>query len=167
MWSWKESKRRRLRRRAFPPGWLTIVEKNLPLYRRLPLDDREELLGHIQVFLAEKHFEGAAGLEITDEIRVTIAAHACTLLLHRPTDYYPRLVSIIVYPYAYVANHHEHDEFGIATEGEEARLGESWTQGALVLSWDNVLTAATDADRLSQRGVTRVRPPARLGRRNR
>jgi len=146
MRSWKESKRRRLRRRAFPSEWLAIVEQDLPIWRRLPSQDKAELLGHIQVLLREKHFEGAAGLEITDAIRVTIAAHASILLLHRTTDYYPRLVSIIVYPHAYVANHFEHDEFGIVTEGEEARLGESWQRGVLVLSWDDVRAASTGRD---------------------
>ena len=146
MWSWRESRRRRLRRRPFPPEWLSIVERNVPLYRRLPPEDREELLGHVQVFLAEKYFEGAGGLEITDEIRVTIAAHACVLLLHRATGYYPGLVSIIVYPVAYVASHVEHDESGIVSEGEEARLGESWERGVVVLSWDDVQAAAADGD---------------------
>jgi len=146
MRSWKESKRRRLRRRAFPSEWLAIVEQNLPIWRRLPSQDKEELLGHIQVLLREKHFEGAAGLVMTDEIRVTIAAHASLLLLRRAADYYPRLISIIVYPHAYVASHFEHDEFGIVTEGEEARLGESWQQGVLVLSWDDVRAAAAGKD---------------------
>jgi hypothetical protein len=146
MWSWKESKRRRLRRREFPKEWRSIVERNVPFYHRLPLEDREELLGHIQVFLAEKHFEGVDGLEITDEIRVTIAAHACLLLLHREADYYPRLVSIIVYPHAYIGEHYEHDENGIVTEGPEARLGESWQRGAVVLSWEDVLAAERGAE---------------------
>ena len=57
----------------------------------------------MQVFLDEKRFEGCGGLEITDEIRVTIAAQACVLLLHRETDFYPKLQSILVYPHAYVA----------------------------------------------------------------
>jgi Mlc titration factor MtfA (ptsG expression regulator) len=33
-----------------------------------------------------------------------IAAHSCILLLHRETDYYPRLDSILVYPH-----HHKTD----------------------------------------------------------
>jgi len=146
MWSWRESRRTRLRRRPFPPAWLPLVEKNLPLYRRLPPADQAELLGHVQVFLAEKYFEGAGGLEISDVIRVTIAAHACLLVLHRPPDYYPQLVSIIVYPRAYVADREVRDDFGIVTENEEVRLGESWREGALVLSWDDVEAAASGSD---------------------
>ena len=77
------------------------MEKNVALYRRLPEEDRRELQGRIQVFLAEKRFEGCGGLAITEEIRLTIAAQACLLLLHRETDYYPGLYSILVYPSAY------------------------------------------------------------------
>jgi len=146
MWTWRESRRRRLRRRPFPPEWLAVVRRNVPLFRRLPAEDQAELLGHVQVFLAEKYFEAAGGLEMTDEIRVTIAAHACLLLLHRPARYYPRLVSVIVYPHAYVADHVEYDEDGVTTEGAEERLGESWDRGVVVLSWDDVQAAARGAD---------------------
>src|SRR6478672_9087192 len=97
-----ERRRERLRAQPFPSAWRAILERNLAFFRRPSEADRQELLGHVRIFLAEKHFEGAGGLELTDEIRVTIAAQACLLLLHRDTDYYPELISIIVYPTTYV-----------------------------------------------------------------
>jgi len=120
------------------------LERNVPFYVRLTAADREELRGHIQVFLAEKRFEGGGSLSITEEIRVTIAAHACILLLHRRTDYYPGLYTIIVYPSAYVVPRTERDPSGIMAETIEARLGESWTRGTVVLSWDAVKAATSD-----------------------
>src|SRR5215212_1322167 len=99
----KRRRRERLRAAPFPPEWGQILQKNVPVYNRLSEADRRELQGHIHVFLAEKHFEGCGGLTLTDEIRVTIAAQACLLLLHRETGYYPRLITILVYPHAYVA----------------------------------------------------------------
>lgn len=140
----KSRRRNRLRATPFPPTWLSFVEANFPLYRRLPVEDQQELLGHTQVFLAEKRFEGCGGLEITDEIRVTIAAQACLLLLHRETDYYPRLSSILVYPEAYVAPVVEHSDAGIVTEGYDTRDGEAWDDGAVVLSWEDVREGAGD-----------------------
>lgn len=131
-----------VRKRKFPDDWLRILERNFPLYARLPQPDKEELRQHILVFLAEKNFEGCAGLKITDEIRVTIAAEACLLLLHRRTDYYPGLSSILVYPHAYVALRRERDEIGVITEELETRLGESWPHGSVVLSWDDVRSSA-------------------------
>ncbi len=121
-----------------------MLVRNVPNYGRLSEADRSELKGHVQVFLAEKRFEGAGGLTITDEIRVTIAAHACVLLLHRTTDYYPGLYTIIVYPGAYVAERTVRESMGIVTERTETRLGESTPRGALVLSWDAVESAASD-----------------------
>src|SRR3982751_6899105 len=99
----KRLRRERLQTAPVPPAWKEIITRNLPIFGRIPTTDQEELLGHVQVFLAEKRFEGCGGLELTDEIRVTIAAQACLLLLHRETDYYPKLTSILVYPAGYTA----------------------------------------------------------------
>ncbi|MBU1700417.1 MAG: zinc-dependent peptidase [Candidatus Eisenbacteria bacterium] len=140
----KRRRRSHLREQPFPPEWLQILERNYPLYAKLPPEDQRELKGDIQVFLAEKHFEGCGGLEITDEIRVTIAAQACFLLLHRENDDYPRLESILVYPSAYVARSNERLPGGIVHEGPSVRLGEAWSSGAVVLSWDDVRRGAAD-----------------------
>jgi Mlc titration factor MtfA (ptsG expression regulator) len=134
----------RIREQPFPPAWSAILEANLPFYQRLSELDRAELRGLIQVFLAEKVFEGCAGLEITDEIRVTIAAQACRLLLHRVTDVYGRLMTILVYPTAYVATGVHHLGNGLVEEGPQGRLGEAWTTGVVILSWDDVLRGAAD-----------------------
>ena len=90
----KRRRRRQLRTQLVPNEWRSIISRNLPFFNRLAAADQRELLGHVQVFLAEKRFEGCGGLRLTDEIRVTIATQACLLLLHRRTDYYPRLVTI-------------------------------------------------------------------------
>ena len=86
MFGFKKRRREKLRNQPFPPAWLEIIEKNVPIYHRLSGADKKEIQGHILVFLAEKNFEGCGGLEVTDEIKVTIAAQACILLLHRETD---------------------------------------------------------------------------------
>jgi hypothetical protein len=138
----KGLRRRNLRAAPFPAEWLEILERNVALYRRLPEADRRELRGHVQVFLAEKLFEGCGGLAITDEIRVTIAAQACVLLLHRRTDYFPRLYSIVVYPTRFLAKAVKLEGPGLIAEGEVVKLGEAWLRGPLVLSWDDVLADA-------------------------
>src|SRR5260370_27720761 len=104
----KSRRRSNLRGRPAPKAWRQILERNLPVFNRLSPEDQIELLGHTQVFLAEKHFEGCDGLVLTDEIRVTIAGQACLLLLHRETDYYPELISLLVYPTGYIADEARH-----------------------------------------------------------
>jgi MtfA peptidase len=141
----RRRRRERLRSTPFPPAWSAILDANVPLFGRLSEADRRELEGHIQVFLAEKHFEGCGGLALTDEIRVTIAAQACLLLLHRATDYYRRLITILVYPSAYMAKGVEPIGGGFVIEGPQGRLGEAWQDGVVVLSWDDVRRGAADA----------------------
>ena len=141
----KQRRRRWLRAQPFPKDWRQTIERNVPFFQRLSVNDRVELLGHIQVFLAEKRFEGCDGLEITDEVRVTIAAQACLLLLHRKTDYFPRLVTVLVYPSTYVAKERRHVHGEVWQEGKMARLGETgrWLD-AIVLAWDAVRSGAAD-----------------------
>jgi Mlc titration factor MtfA (ptsG expression regulator) len=127
-----------------PDEWRTILARNVPYYSCLPQNSRAELDGLIQVFIAEKSFEGAGGLTMTDEIRVTIAAQACVLLLGREPHFYPGLQAIIVYPHAYVAGQGRRRPDGVVDERPQVRLGESWQQGALVLSWDDVVGGARD-----------------------
>ena len=128
--------RRRLAFTApFPEEWIQILRGNIPPYTKLSAELRQELHQDINLFLAEKSFEGCGGLTITDEIKVTIAAQACLLLLNRKDTSYPKLDSVVVYPSAYVAGDQGLFSHG---EGQSVRLGESWGSGTVVLSWDHV-----------------------------
>jgi len=140
----KERRRIRLMKRGLPEELRRIVRRNVPYLSLLTPEDRRELEGKTAVFLAEKRFEGAGGLRITDAIKLTIATEACILLLHRETDFYPGLYSIIVYPGPYLARHREQDGSGLVTEGIQGRSGESWREGAVVLSWADVRRDAAE-----------------------
>jgi len=143
IFSWlRGRRRRRLRAQPFPPAWQEVIERRVPLFAQLSEEDQRELREHVQVFLAEKHFEGCAGLELTEEMKVAIAAQACVLLLHRETDYFPKVDTILVYPHAYQATRTEHLPDGSVREVEVARLGESWSRGVVVLSWHDVVHGA-------------------------
>jgi MtfA peptidase len=139
MFERKTRRRDRLRTRSFPASWLAILQRNVSYYERLTPSEREELHGDIQVVIAEKNFEGCGGLEITEEIKVTIAAYACILLLNRRHDFYPKLQSILVYPDAYPAAVVRIAPGNVAVKGHEMRAGESWRTGAVVLSWNHVM----------------------------
>src|SRR5213596_3786280 len=121
----KQGRRRRLRAQAFPRDWVATIQRSVLFFRRLSASDQAELLGHIQVFLAEKRFEGCGGLAITDEIRMTIAAQACLLLLHRETDYFPGLLTILVYPSAYMVQEDHQIGEHVWEERTVGRLGET------------------------------------------
>jgi Mlc titration factor MtfA (ptsG expression regulator) len=126
----------------FPGTWARVLEGNIRVYAALPEPLREQLRRLIKQFLHQKHFAGAGGLEITDEIRVTIAAEACMLVLNRPSGVYPQLRYIIVYPTTFIVDREESDEAGVVECGPLEMLGESWDEGKVILAWDSVLHGA-------------------------
>lgn len=137
-------RRERLRRKPLPAEWRAILERCVPLLQRLPADLRRELEGHVQVFVAEKQYIGCAGLEITDEIRLVIAAQACLLVLNRRGDHFPKVRDILVYPGAFVVDRVSPAGLpGLMHEERTARSGESWTHGQVVISWEDALAGAT------------------------
>ncbi len=134
----------RLAAGPFPPELAAFVTKNVPYVARLPVEERAKLDDLIQIFLAEKLFEGANGLEVTDEMRVTVAAQACILLLgFEDPEVYPDLARVVLYPSAYKAKR-KAMHGAVLQETEEVRLGESWDRGVVVLAWSAVVSGARD-----------------------
>jgi len=139
----RNANRKRLSAAPFPEQFEQIIKKNVPLYNRLPDSLKRQLHGHVNIFLAEKSFEPCGGLEITDEIKVTIAAQACMLLLNRKATYFPKLRSILVYPHTYVAKTVSSNGT-VTINGQSVRLGESWQSGPVVLAWNSVTGGTTN-----------------------
>lgn len=142
---WRKTRHRnRVLASPFPKAWRAILKRRLPFFHALPADLQLQLKRHIQVFLAEKHFVGCDGLQITDEIRVTIAAQACLLLLNRKTDFYPKLRQILVYPDAFIVDSQRQDPAGLISQQRNVLAGESWEHGQVILSWKNTLEGAAN-----------------------
>ncbi len=141
-----ERRRERLRALPFPAAWRRIIARRVPYFRTLPADLQLQLKKHILVFLAEKPFIGCGGIVVTDEMRVTIAAQACLLILNRRTDYFPKLRQILVYPDAFVVDRVQADGSGVMQERRHALSGESWSQGQVILSWQDTLEGAAVVD---------------------
>lgn len=135
---------RLIRRRPFPAAWAGILARNLPAYRALAEPEQQKLRELILLFLARKRFYGCAGLAIDDEIRVTIAGQACMLLLGQDRAIYPGLQSILVYPSAFRARREEWSDAGTVHMEEHHLLGESWGNGKVILSWDDVARGVSD-----------------------
>jgi Mlc titration factor MtfA (ptsG expression regulator) len=132
----------RLRSDPIPDAWPGIVDANVPLARRLSPDERQRLLRLVQLFLAEKHFEGCGGLTVSEEMKVTIAAEACLLLLHLEGPCYPALRTVLVYPRGFVPKLVHSPQTGEIAETPAPLIGESWQDGVVVVSWDDVVRGA-------------------------
>ena len=143
---WVDRGRKRIRARPFPAAWREILDRRVPYIRRLPVNLQRQLEEHIQVFIAEKQFVGCGDLKISDEVRVTIAAQACLLILNRRTDYYPNLRQILVYPGAFVIDRLRAEPSGVLQEQRQVLSGESWTHGQVVISWEDALEGAAIVD---------------------
>jgi Mlc titration factor MtfA (ptsG expression regulator)/Tfp pilus assembly protein PilF len=122
--------RRELLATPLPESWLGYLRDNVFLYRVLSEEEQARLRGAVGVFIAEKNWEGCAGLPITDEVRVTVAAHACLLVLGFEGYYFDDVDSIVVYPGGYLACDPRD-----AGARPQHRLGESHHGGPVVLSW--------------------------------
>lgn len=139
-------RRARVRRQPFPRAWREILRRRMPAFARLPADLQLQVKKHVQVLVAEKPFIGCAGLVVTDEMRVLIAAQAALLLLNRQADYFGNLRQVLVYPGAFVVEREHADGSGLTHATRRALAGESWQQGQLLLSWDDVVAGAADPD---------------------
>lgn len=144
---WTRRRHQHLRMQPFPRAWARTLQRRVPLTQRLPWPLRRRLLGMIQVFIADKPFIGCAGLEVDDEMRVTIAAQACLLLLGQAGEAcYPRLRQVLVYPEAFVVPRRQVLPGGVVSEQPQALAGESWAQGQVILAWSEVRAGAADPD---------------------
>jgi MtfA peptidase len=146
MFLFRGRRRRRLLQTPLTTEQRGLLHAGAPLCAALPtaLQPRHE--GVAQVLLAEKHFEGAGGLEITDAMRLAIAGQAALLQLRQGADHYPGLDTILVYPDTFVVDLPEPDEDGLVHEGPDERAGESWQRGVVVLSWQDAARESTRRD---------------------
>lgn len=143
-WFYPRWRLSRLLAQPMPAERIAILARNLPVYGRMPPELQAQLRRLVTQFLHQKKFVGCGGLEVTEEMRVTIAAQACLLLLNRFSRVYPGLETILLYPSAFLVPRNRPDEAGVVTETREDLLGESWSDGRVILSWDHVLGGARD-----------------------
>ncbi len=142
-----ERRRARLLEKEFPAAWREYLETNVKAYALLDETEQKRLRDLVQVFIAEKHWEGCGGLELTEEMQVTIAGSACLVILGRDHDLLTEVESILVYPSGVVLPDRQAGFFDgrprIVGEGTDV-LGLAHMGGPMVLAWDSVLEGARD-----------------------
>ena len=136
MFSWlKRRRREQIMATPFAEAWLEYLHANVRQYRLLEPQEQVRLRQRVQVFVAEKTWVGCGGLTIDDEMKVTIAAQACLLVLGIEYEYhYDQIQSVLVYPGTYL--HPPGIRDGFTHEGYPV-YGESWHRGPIILSWKN------------------------------
>ncbi|MGJ8696115.1 MAG: zinc-dependent peptidase [Verrucomicrobiaceae bacterium] len=144
IWLWKIlGKRERMENREtlsklrLSAGDWEVLGEKARIVKAVPPGMREKLEGIVEVLIAETNFEACGGLEeVTREMKLVIMAQAALLLVGREHRYFPLLKSVLIYPDTYTVENEEGDH--------EARLGESWNSGSIVLSWKSVVKGGED-----------------------
>ncbi|MDR2189549.1 MAG: zinc-dependent peptidase [Azonexus sp.] len=113
----------------------------LPFLAALDDDENRRLKQLAEVFLAEKEFTAAGGLELTDDICVAIAAQGCLPILNLGLAAYGDWVGIIVYPDEFVVPRQIYDEDGVVHQFDDILSGETWAGGPLLISWQDAQLA--------------------------
>jgi Mlc titration factor MtfA (ptsG expression regulator) len=133
--SWR--RRRVLARTRLDPSLWHRVAAGLPFLRGLSAEELAQLRDLAVLFLAEKEMHGAQGLDLTDEVRLSIAVQACVPVLNLGLDMYDGWVGVIVYPGEFRVRKEEMDEHGVVHIIDEELSGEAWPGGPVVLSWQD------------------------------
>ncbi|WP_298847649.1 zinc-dependent peptidase [uncultured Ruegeria sp.] len=110
-----------------------FLDTQVPIVHKLPKDLRTKLEGKINLFLDQVDFVGCDGLEVTEDMQVSIAAQACLLVVNSDL-WYDNLTTILIYPSAFKSKQRRHSGY-VVTEKEIVRTGESWNRGPVILSW--------------------------------
>lgn len=142
--AWRTWRRRALARQPFPAAWRPVLARHVPQVCRLPADLQLRLKQRMQVFIAEKPFIGCNGLVVTEAMRVVVAAQACLLLLNRPQWHFANLRQVLLYPGAFLVDRVRTEAGGVLRDERQVLAGESWSQGQVILSWDDVRSGAAD-----------------------
>jgi len=137
--SGRRARRRQLIAEApFPSAWREVLRREVRQAAWLTTGEAERLHGWIAVFLAEKRFEGCGGFAIGDPVRVSVAAQAGIAMLGFEAEWLDRLRSVLVYPGDYLVPRSVPLAGGGELQWEEARLGETWGGGSMVLAWTGI-----------------------------
>jgi Mlc titration factor MtfA (ptsG expression regulator) len=148
LFTWlRDRRRRRLVAQPFPPAWLDYLRRDVAHYQFLAPAEQARLRDDLRIFIAEKNWEGCGGLTMTDEIKVTIAAQACLLVLGLRHNYFERVLSILVYPRGYRGVREDEVDSGGLIPQRDARLGEAHYRGPVILSWADVLEEGRHPER--------------------
>lgn len=139
---WRAYRQRRVMTHPFPARWRKVLQRRVPMVRRLPVDLQLQLKKHIQIFIAEKPFIGCAGSKVTEEMRVVIAAQACLLVLNRSLQHFAHVRQILLYPGTFIIERTVTDHIGVQQDERHVLSGESWEQGQVILSWQDTLEGA-------------------------
>lgn len=143
MFGWfRKRRRKKILAQSWPEGWDLHLQRNVRLTWQMSDEQTQALKARVKVFVVEKHWEGCDGLELTQEMQVTIAAQACLMLLGVNDYYFDNVKSVLIYPKAFQRQTSD----GVSDGQSQYRAGEAWQGGPIILSWKDSLQGGRNED---------------------
>ena len=127
-----------LKQYPIPFGLWHEVTRHLPLIEARSISERARIRLLATLFIHKKTFSGAAGVTVTPEMAVTVAAQACVAILHLGLNTYDGWREIILYPGAFQIKRDITDENGVVHKQTQGLSGESWSRGPVIFSWQDI-----------------------------
>ena len=147
----RNRKRKRWLAERQPRSWEAWLRANVWQYQHLNAKQQAKVHQVVCILLHEKEWASGGDLAVTDEMRVTVAGQAAlaTLGFEKPY-YFDRLKTLIVYPATFGGRPASSGdlllgELGQPTPHFDARTGEAWQGGPIILSWQAVLSEGRHA----------------------
>ncbi len=127
--------------------WQSLLERDWPMWQRLPAEQRATLLDRLEHFLERVPFTGAHGLVVTEEMRVLVGAQACLITLGSDDYPFDDLHGVTMHRDEFVVEEAVEDEdTGVVTEGYQTLSGQAIESDRIVLSWKDVLESVRRQD---------------------
>ncbi len=143
MFGWlKKRRRKKILAAPWPEAWSLHLNRNVRLTWELSSSETRKLRSLIKVFVAEKNWESVEGVQLTEEMRVTVAGNACLMLLGVDDFYFDNVKTILIRPHYFEGKSRQ----GFIVEEGVARSGEAWQGGPIILSWPDTLEAGRNED---------------------
>jgi len=118
--------------------WVQTLKQSI-LLQSLTDEERQRLRTLTGRFLAHKSFTGVDGLEVTEAMKMLVAAQACVLILELDFSYFNGWVEVVLYPAAFYVERDMQDEAGVVSRQTQLLSGEAWSRGQVILSWQDVM----------------------------
>lgn len=120
---------------VFDDRWRPTLEQGFEHWRMLTPAERERMEMLVARFVRDTRWEAANGFDLTEDIKVLIAAQASMLLLGLELDEYPQLTSVIVHPSTVRLAGDHGIGGGLRSSATQTLAGQAHYRGPVVLSW--------------------------------
>jgi hypothetical protein len=126
----------------FDPEWRALLERNFDHWLGFAPEEIERMEGLVASFVHRMRWEAANGFELTESIKVLIAAQASVLLLGLDLDDYDQVSSVIVHPSTVRLRGGYHVGGSVRSSASQPLLGQAHYRGPVLLSWAAVQRGA-------------------------